>query len=84
MLLVFCLLQILFVTHIFFDIFSFNCFERCICRVEGAEEQPDTVIDGSRHGGDGTDEEEDHITDITIVDINTEATETEGEVSADI
>ena len=69
-------------THIFFDIFSFNCFKRSICRVECAEEQPDTVVDGACHDGDGTEEEEDHITDITIVlDINTEDTETE--VSAD-
>ena len=39
-----------FTTYIFLHIFGFHSFEWGIRRVEGAEEQPDAVVDGAGHG----------------------------------
>ena len=36
-------------TYIIFGIFRFDCLERLICRVQGAAEQPDSVVNWTRH-----------------------------------
>ena len=42
-------IKIFVFTYIIFCIFRFYCLERLICRVEGAAEQPDRVINWARH-----------------------------------